>query len=317
MRRRLGDIVGRLAGAIEPSYNVRFASADCSLTLDEIGLGTAAASSRFGGIIAAEIANDLPPKDEYTPDVWKKLAGTQFLEGLLKKRVAAAAAERYRQLCSAPSVYREYGEAYARRGGGAEAEVKAMLDRESRTAGLLRSLADNRRFGALEAMFYGEVDNRLALWDILARVDDPFATIDPAHDLDRVGLSPLGIAHLFREYFFELDTFLGTPVGHVWLAPGATVELIEIQTRRVLTEQSYEQAVESTRKSEESVTQQDDLSDAIKDNNRSDVKLGVNVSANQSWGWGARTNRRASEWTTHRSTLASRPTRRCASSRPS
>jgi hypothetical protein len=28
-------------------------------------------------------------------------------------------------------------------------------------------------------------------------------------------LSPVGILHLFREYFFELPTFLGSPVGHV------------------------------------------------------------------------------------------------------
>src|SRR5664279_3786283 len=33
-------------------------------------------------------------------------------------------------------------------------------------------------------------------------------------------LSPVGLVNLFREYFFEFDTFLGTPVGHLWISPG-------------------------------------------------------------------------------------------------
>jgi hypothetical protein len=45
--------------------------------------------------------------------------------------------------------------------------------------------------------------------------------------LENVALSPISVVHLFRQYFFELDTFLGTSVGHVWLRPGASVELIE------------------------------------------------------------------------------------------
>ncbi|GAB2979326.1 hypothetical protein [Saccharothrix stipae] len=38
-------------------------------------------------------------------------------------------------------------------------------------------------------------------------------------------MSPVGVIHLFRQYFFELTSFLGTPVGHVWISPGTTVEL--------------------------------------------------------------------------------------------
>src|SRR5205085_9744407 len=49
-------------------------------------------------------------------------------------------------------------------------------------------------------------------------------TLDPNFDLDRVALSPLGVVHLFRQYFFELDSFLGVPVAHVWLSPGTSLE---------------------------------------------------------------------------------------------
>jgi hypothetical protein len=279
-RSRLGNSVGRLVGAIQADYAVSFAPADCVLQIGSLNPGILATPG-FGGVLAGQLAQDLPPRADYQPEVWAKFAGAEYLGEVLNSKVAPAAVELYRELCSKPALTRVRGS------HGGELEVRSFLDRESRTAGLVQSLAKNGRFGVLEQLFYGRLDNKSALWDLLGQLDDPFATIDPKHDLNRVGLSPLGIAHLFREYFFELDTFLGTPVGHVWLAPGSTVELIEVQTRRVLTEQSFEQATETSRKTENSATQQDDLSDAVKDDNRSDVKLGVNASANESWGWGS------------------------------
>ena len=229
VRSRLGEVLGRLTGSIQPNYTARFAAADCTLSVEGIGAGTFTAVPSFAGVIATQIASELPPRDQYKPEVWSKFASAKFLDTVLKERVAPAAVDRYRQLCSIRAANRAYQ-------GGAHAEVvvRALLDRESRTAGLLQSLAKNGHFGVLEQMFYGQEDKKKAMWDLLAHIEDPFTTIDPSHDLSRVGLSPVGIAHLFREYFFELDTFLGTPVGHVWLAPGATVELIEIQTRRRL-----------------------------------------------------------------------------------
>ena len=85
--------------------------------------------------------------------------------------------------------------------------------------------------------------------------------------------------HLFRQYFFELDSFLGTPVGHVWLSPGSTVELIEVQTRRTIVEKTLEQSIETTLKSETETTQQEEISEAVKDDNKQDVKFGASVSA--------------------------------------
>src|SRR5262249_42051777 len=72
---------------------------------------------------------------------------------------------------------------------------------------------------------------------------------DP-HPAKSAFLSPIGILHLFREYFFELTTFLGPPVGHVWISPGGSVELIEVNTRRVLQEQTIEQSTETVDKTE-------------------------------------------------------------------
>ncbi|MER7274039.1 hypothetical protein ABT369_06275 [Dactylosporangium sp. NPDC000244] len=92
-------------------------------------------------------------------------------------------------------------------------------------------------------------------------------------------LSPIGLLHMFREYFFEIGTFLGPPVGHVWISPGGQVELVEVNTRRQLVERTVEQSVETTTKTEVAQTDQDELSDAVKVENANDTRLGVTASA--------------------------------------
>jgi len=99
------------------------------------------------------------------------------------------------------------------------------------------------------------------------------------HPAKAAFLSPIGILHSFREYFFELGTFLGPPVGHVWLSPGGTVELVEVNTRRTLVEQTIEQSTQTVQKSELDQTDQDELSDAVKLENANDTKFGVTATA--------------------------------------
>lgn len=103
--------------------------------------------------------------------------------------------------------------------------------------------------------------------------------IGETHPSKDMFLSPIGILHRFREYFFELGTFLGPPVGHVWISPGGTVELVEVNTRRTLTERTTEQSTETTDKAEQSSTDHDEIADAVKAENASDMKLGVTTSA--------------------------------------
>jgi hypothetical protein len=167
------------------------------------------------------------------------------------------------------------------------------LKRESAITGVLFTLFDMRQFENLNKIFYSNllVDSKAAFLQAIANpVDDfkdPYLTFDPKTDIQNVTLSPLGIVHLFRQYFFEFDTFLGTPTGHVWLAPGSTVELIEISTRRTLTEKTYETAFESITKTEKSTTDQDEISEAIKQDNKDDLKMGITTTVNQSWGTGS------------------------------
>jgi hypothetical protein len=167
--------------------------------------------------------------------------------------------------------------------------VTAMLDSESRTAGLLIMLRNAKAYNALKDLFYHNAVQMQSLMGVLAGVAtyaDPFETMDPKKDLARVGLSPVGIVHLFREYFFELDTFLGTPVGHVWVAPGSTVELAEVTTRKTTMERMTETLNELTLKTESTLTTQEELSGAVKEDNRTEAKFGASVSSGQNWVWG-------------------------------
>jgi hypothetical protein len=91
------------------------------------------------------------------------------------------------------------------------------------------------------------------------------------------GLSPVGLVNLFREYFFEFDTFLGPPAGHIWVSPGGTVEVVETSTRRALVEKVAELSEEVSRKTEESTTDQEDVAEAVKEENSTDTKLGVSA----------------------------------------
>ncbi|MDQ2777345.1 MAG: hypothetical protein M3Y57_20870 [Acidobacteriota bacterium] len=126
--------------------------------------------------------------------------------------------------------------------------------------------------------------NHPAAWESMKNYVDPvavFGNVAGIYGLANsvlAALSPVGLVHLYREYFFELDTFLGVPVGHIWISPGGTVEVIEVSTRKTTVEQTTEQSTQTTKSSELSTTQQEDLSDAVKEENSTDIKLGVGVS---------------------------------------
>ena len=160
---------------------------------------------------------------------------------------------------------------------------------ESAMAGALLGYVENGLFDKLELLFFDpQIDNGIEnIFESMKQTfKDPYLTFDPKKDIKDVSLSPIGIVHLYRQYFFELDTFLGTPVSHVWLSPGSTVELIETSSRKTFTEKTFETFLESTTKTEKSTTDQDELSTAVKQDNKDDMKLGFTATVNQSWGSG-------------------------------
>ncbi len=249
-------------------------------------------------VLLQSLITSLPTDHFPKPEEWETLISKDVLDERLNKVVSKAYRDSYGEQCNAirslavlelndsPAFLQQL----ALKTRQLESNIRRLLDEESALAGALLSIVEQKLFPQLEMIFYEKSGDELAeanqqIVDLLSD-EDPFATFDPKKDIKNVSLSPLGIVHLFRQYFFELDTFLGTPTGHVWLSPGSTVELIEVSTRRVLIEKTIEVATETTQKIERSVTNKDEISEAVKQDNKTDLKLGATLTVNQSWGTG-------------------------------
>ena len=113
-------------------------------------------------------------------------------------------------------------------------------------------------------------------WGVTANFINPLSNFHT--DIQDAVLSPIGMIFLYREYFFELNSFLGPPVEHIWISPGGSVELFEVHTRREVVERLTEAATEVTSRTEVTTTTQEELSDAIKQENQENEKLGTSVS---------------------------------------
>jgi hypothetical protein len=170
--------------------------------------------------------------------------------------------------------------------GTGEALLRTKLSRESVVAGSVHQLNQQNQVGALSQLFFADPNQAVAPADVSGLLD-PLATLDPTTGgLNQVSLSPIGLVHLFRQYFFEFASFLGSPVQHVWLSPGGTVELIEVSTRKTTVEKVTETALEQIQKTDTSTTTQDELSDAVREENQQNTKLGVGATASVSGGTG-------------------------------
>jgi len=230
--------------------------------------------------------------DQIQDDELAKTLGQPVLTKLLQEHVATALSTRIQNSSTTKDVRlaRALGSAAASQAFGLN-DAKAAMEYEGSLAATMLHLKDTKQFGALRKMLF-PVDWKQTHASLMLAANakgplaqfvpssaNPLDTMDPNFDLDRVALSPIGIVHLFRQYFFELDTFLGSPVGHVWLSPGTSLELIEVSTRKVIVEKTLEQSIETTKKSELNTTDQDEISDAVKQDNQQDIKFGASVTA--------------------------------------
>jgi hypothetical protein len=223
--------------------------------------------------IARMIAHDLgaePPKD------WKTVISPRRIDERLKKLKDILSNPG--QLQRHPEL-KDYVEFFSRSvdvQGGTPALLQELFAKEAKIGGYLLFLSQHTP-SHLTNLFYRKPASALLT---MAQAADPLLNFG-ANNYQAI-LSPIGIIHLYREYFFEFDSFLGPPVGHVWLSPGGTVELVEVSTRRTLTEKSLEQSLETTAKSESAITTQDDVADAVKEENRNDIKLGFSYTGSSS-----------------------------------
>jgi hypothetical protein len=251
----------------------------------------------FDSVVLDRVAARLPAYEQLAPATWAKVITPRFIGALLQKDVVEFYTRAYADIrksgdATFDSVLRARVAAAAPvldRKNAQTGAFEHQLQYESSVAGALLHLVDHKSDAILRDIFYTTKDSIERAGEIIRRVAAADAagaflgidTLDPrdSDQLRSVALSPISVVHLFRQYFFELDTFLGTPVSHVWLSPGSTVELIEIHTRRTLVEKTLEDSLDIITKSETSTTQQDEISEAVKEDNQQDVKFGASVQA--------------------------------------
>jgi hypothetical protein len=160
----------------------------------------------------------------------------------------------------------------ARSGALNHPEFASSKISEKVTAGVLQHLAE-KNVSAIDAIFAGALE----AWVQASKFIDPLADFDPESQL--FILSPIGLVQLYQEYFFEFDTFLGPPVGHVWILPGSSVELFETHTRKTIEERQIESTVETMTSSERQAVEEDELSNAVSTQNTNNVSAGLSWNA--------------------------------------
>lgn len=244
---------------------------------------------RSDSVLIDTIAQRLPPREEITDDTWAEHLSDDRLNNYLTEFVRPHYARSFAELCSQ---LHQFGDRHMRihmTVDGLKSAVTQQLNYESALAGSLNLLFKEKQFATLKDLFFlrlSQSETALMLAKILSASNSADAylgldNLDPRNKdhLRSVALSPISVVHLYRQYFFELDTFLGTPVSHVWMSPGSTVELIETHTTRTLVERVHEESVEIIVKSEQARTEKEELSEATKEENKQDIKLGASVTA--------------------------------------
>jgi hypothetical protein len=272
----LKNVTNQFKGAFEGRINT-------DKFLDQQSIRIAPANLRptvkntMGSFVIEEIGKQLPPEEAYNESLWDSMITSDRMQEHLE-RVAVPQTMEW---------YKEHFAELRRQGQGHEDVPNKMaadqLNKESVISGYLIYLKENKQFDQLKDIFYDKAHLKLNNALQFLKFNNPLDTIDPQKDIDRVGLSPIGIVHLFRQYFFEFDTFLGTPVNHVWMSPGSSVELVEISTRKTIVERTMEIETETTVKTEKEITEEDELSNAVKDDNKSDTSFGANGNVHQGW----------------------------------
>lgn len=266
---------------IQGDFKVMFSPQGNGVQIDSIKPAVIDSRPKFGSVLMESIAEKLPPLRRYDDSVWDRALDSDFIDKVLNNDVKKKANEMYEEM----SALERDGQT-----GDSQQRLTKMLNRESATAGLLLQLRKDKAYGPLKSLFYPKIASSAIEKMSYLKYQDPFERIKLTEEgLNKIALSPIGLAHLFRQYFYEFDTFLGPAVGHVWVSPYTTVELLEVNTRKNIIERTLEKEIESIAKSEKSLTDQEELSEAVKEENRKDTKLGATVTANQSWVWGSAT----------------------------
>ncbi len=278
-RRDLSDSIFR---KLNPDIKTELNADQILQRIENIGVGRANDRARYFSKLVESISHRIEDGDDTdNPRFWRERLSDERLLATLETEVREEAEKILRgDSQSRRMLERELSGPFERSRGAID-----FLNYESRAAGYLKILRDQGATAELKRLFFSDsaAQDKLNASAALLAFESLIPWLGVANELADAVLSPIGIIHLFRQYFFELDSFLGPPVGHVWVAPHTTVELIEINRRRVLTESMIDEfAFARVEQSGESLSL-DNLHEAVSRSNQQDLSFGASVSGRHSW----------------------------------
>ena len=243
------------------------------------------------------VSTSLQERDMPNIEEWKQLLSKEALTILLKEKVFSQYQEVANSDLESIQAFNqmevesdaEFVHRKATLVNDATSRMLSNMNKESVIAALLVDWSSQGMNKPLEELFYKQtsvdVDEEIRTMQQLLQdeLTDPYLSFDPKKDIKNVVVSPLGVVHLYRQYFFELDTFLGSPVEHVWLSPGSSVELVEINTHKTTTEKSFEYFREAKNTTESTTTLETDLNSAVEKDNQNNLKAGFSMTTNASY----------------------------------
>ena len=292
-----GALLDKLTRQFAAVVDVQYAENQRVNIMLKPGVLAGAKIRAYDSVLLEKLAEKLPATEAPDAALWQRLITAERLEALLKKDVVATYTKGFADGRKPDSDALERSVASRMidassaldRKNAQTAAFEHQLQRESAVAGLLLELVRQKSHETLAEIFYARRDSVEKAQELIRKVNaadggDAFLDIDNLNPRDRehiksVALSPISVVHLFRQYFFELDTFLGTPVSHVWLSPGSSVELVEIQTRKTTVERTLETTLDTVQKAESTTTARDEISEAVKEDNDREIKFGASVKA--------------------------------------
>lgn len=256
--------------------------ADLQLEKVEIGEIDKSGKINQSSILMQKISEKLPDIRRYKNEIWKNLITNESITEILKAEVLPIIKDKNTQFIKLQT------ERVERQSDYFSDTHSRQLENESKIAKVLLILKDSDRHDELKHMFYRKRQHETAISEILdsnsidsslqSKLKIPWLK---KNELEAV-LSPISIVHLFRHYYFELDTFLGTPVDHVWLSPGSFVELEEIQTTKDIIEREIDSEYESELSKEKTLKEIGEFSEELENENNLDISFGASVEAKYS-----------------------------------
>ena len=280
-----GELGATVFKAVRPAVDAQPNEDGVLTRIGQIGVGQPNDDVDLGSTVLKSLASRLAGGNLDDPAFWSKAISDDMLSSALEHDVRNEANDMLARTDAVRMPPASFSRVQANPIQARSQQTLQFLERESRIAGQVKLLRDNGAVAALKQLFLGKPSAAHHVHDVIEKFGGTslFSPLDPENILSRTIVSPIGIIHLFRQYFFELDSFLGSPVGHVWVAPHTSVELVEINSRRITTELIIDEfAFSRLEQAGESFTLED-LHEAVTRANQQDLSFGASVSGSHSW----------------------------------